>query len=70
MHYGILSILPSKRYGFHDSGELIELCSGEVVEVEIDGKWEQTRVEFSHKAKDYIFINGYQIEGAKVRVNF
>jgi len=56
------------RYAI-DGHPKYELTSKDCLEVNINGVWEQTRVEFSHRVKDYILVNGYPIENAMVRVS-
>lgn len=43
----------------------IEFTSGNVVEVLIDGKWLETRIE--HNGRDYYSIDNYQLIGNQVR---
>lgn len=68
MHSGILYKLPTRRYGFYDSGQIIELTSGERIEIKVDGVWKLTRIEYNQSQKDYYSIDGYELDGAYVRV--
>jgi hypothetical protein len=65
---GYLFKISNGRYAI-DGNESYQLTSGDCVEVNTDGSWEQTRVEFSHAEKDYILINGHPIDGAFVRIS-
>jgi len=67
MTEGCLIKSSNGRYAI-DGNENHQLTSGDCVEVNIDGVWEQTRVEFSHQDKDYFLVNGYPIDGAVVRI--
>lgn len=65
---GRLIKISNGRYAV-DGNEHNQLTSGDCVDVNMDGVWEQTCVEFSHEVNDYILINGYPINDAVVRIN-
>ena len=65
---GCLRKISNGRYAI-DGNESYQLTSGDCVEVNIDGFWEQIRVEFSHQDKEYYFVNKHPIDGAVVRID-
>ena len=62
MIQGKLEKQTSGRYAIYH-----ELTSGDVVEVQIDGKWVRTSVECSKDG--YYLTNGSPIDGAFVRID-
>lgn len=62
------------RYGILDHDLFIDsgLHCGECIEVFVDGKWIQDRIEYDHKIKNWYLVKsglvGEELEYLKVRV--
>lgn len=72
MKCGILKHNKQGRYGIEPN---IYFTSGEPIEIQINDKWIEGRIEYSHKNSDYYFINEMKgvciqnLQGIKARCN-